>query len=87
MATKKTKKIKLKFVCPYCGSENCLEEIERINELHVPVLNAYKLPDGDIDMQFGEADLSEAEVIEAYYRCSDCYNDIVDPESCFVPDK
>lgn len=87
MATKKNKKVKLKFVCPYCGEEDCLEEVQRINELHVPIIGATKDSKGDIDLEAGEADLSDAEVIDAYYRCSECLECIEDPDSCFVPDK
>lgn len=87
MATKKTKKIKLKFVCPYCGEEDCLEEVQRINELHVPIIGATKDSDGYIDIEAAEADLSDAEIIDAYYRCSECLECISDPDPCFVPDK
>lgn len=84
MTTKNKNKIKLKFVCPHCGKEDCLEEIQRINELHVPIVEATMDSSGDIELEAGEADLCNAEVIDCYYCCSECHEYIQDPDPYFV---
>lgn len=87
MNTNNNKKIKLKFVCPHCGEEDCLEEIQRINELHVPIVEATVSSSGDVELEAGEADLCNAEVIDSYYRCSACSEHFLDPDPYFVPVK
>lgn len=70
---KKEKKdvVKAMFTCPVCGSHD-MEEVSRINEV-VAVMHSATIDEyGDVDVEFGEANMADAEIIDCYWRCSDC---------------